>query len=147
MGSSLGPTLANPFLCHYEKLWLDNCPSEFKPVVYRIYVDNIFVLFKPKDHLLSFARYINTTHKYLEFTFDFEQNNSFSFLDVRITSGSKGSSTSVLHKATFSRVFTNFNSFIFESYKTGVIFTLLFLCFAIYSDLQSSHLHIDQSVF
>ena len=22
----LGPTLANAFLCHYKKLWLDNCP-------------------------------------------------------------------------------------------------------------------------
>ena len=26
MGSPLGPTLANAFLCHYEKLWLDSCP-------------------------------------------------------------------------------------------------------------------------
>ena len=24
MGSPLGPTLANAFLCHYEKLWLDS---------------------------------------------------------------------------------------------------------------------------
>ena len=38
MGSPLGPTLANTFLCHYEKLWLDSCPPEFKPVVYRRYV-------------------------------------------------------------------------------------------------------------
>ena len=29
--SSLGPTLANAFLCHYEKEWLDSCPIEFKP--------------------------------------------------------------------------------------------------------------------
>ena len=29
---SLGPTLANAFLYHYEKLWLDHCPSEFKPM-------------------------------------------------------------------------------------------------------------------
>jgi len=35
MGSPLGPTLANAFLCHYEKLWLDKCPLEFKPIVYR----------------------------------------------------------------------------------------------------------------
>ena len=26
MGSPLGPTLANAFLCHYERLWLDSCP-------------------------------------------------------------------------------------------------------------------------
>ena len=41
IGSSIGPTLANPFLCHYKKLWLDNCPPEFKPPVYRISVDDI----------------------------------------------------------------------------------------------------------
>ena len=126
MGSPLAPSLANAFLCHYEKLWLNSCPPEFKPAVYRRYVDDIFVLFKSKDHLLSFAKYMNTRHKNLKFTFDFEQNNSFSFLDVKITRGSNGFSTSVFRKATFSGVFTNFDSFIFESYKTNLIFTLLF---------------------
>ena len=142
MGLSLGPTLANAFLCHYEKLWLDSCPPEFKPVVYRRYVDDIFVLFKSKDHLLLFAKYMNTKHKNLKFTFDFEQNNSFSFLDVKITRGSNGFSTSVFCKATFSGVFTNFYSFIFESYKIVLIFTLLFRCFTICSDMQSFHLEV-----
>ena len=63
MGSPLGSTLANTFLCHYEKLWLDRCPPKFKPVVYRRYVDDVFVLFKSKDHLLLFAKYMNTRHK------------------------------------------------------------------------------------
>ena len=69
---------------------------------------------------------MNTRHKNLKFTFDFEQNNSSSFLDVKITCGSNGFSTSVFRKGTFSGVFTNFDSFIFESYKTNLIFTLLF---------------------
>ena len=34
MGSPLGPTLANVFLCYHEKMWLQKCPSEFKPVIY-----------------------------------------------------------------------------------------------------------------
>ena len=84
MGSPLEATLADAFLCHYEKLWLDSCPPEFKPVVYRRYVGVIFVLFKSKDHLLLFTKYMNTRHKNLKFTFVFEQNNSFSFLDVKI---------------------------------------------------------------
>ena len=46
MGSPLGPTLANAFLSYHEKTWLENWPSEFKPVLYRRYVDDIFVLFK-----------------------------------------------------------------------------------------------------
>ena len=31
MGSPLGPTLANIFLSHHEKKWLDDCPLAFKP--------------------------------------------------------------------------------------------------------------------
>ena len=30
MGSPLGPTLANAFLCHYEKTWLNECPLSLK---------------------------------------------------------------------------------------------------------------------
>ena len=46
MGSLLGPTLANTFLCYDETTWLKNCPKSFKPVYYKRYVDNIFVLFE-----------------------------------------------------------------------------------------------------
>ena len=63
-----------------------------------------------------FAKYMNTRHKNSKFTFDFEQNNSFSFLDVKITHGSNRLSTSVFRKATFIGIFTNCDSFIFESY-------------------------------
>ena len=37
MGSPLGPTLANAFLCHYEKKWLNSCRIEFN----KRQVDNI----------------------------------------------------------------------------------------------------------
>ena len=33
MGSRLGPTLANIFLCFHEQIWFDNCPAEFKPLI------------------------------------------------------------------------------------------------------------------
>ena len=36
MGSPLGPTLASAFLEHFEKNWLQNCPSVFKPHYYRL---------------------------------------------------------------------------------------------------------------
>ena len=35
MGSPSEPTLANIFLCYHEKNWLQNCPFEFKTVIYR----------------------------------------------------------------------------------------------------------------
>ena len=107
----------NDIRMHYEKLWLDNCPPEFKLVIYRWYVDDMFVLFKSKDRLLLFTKYMNGRHKNLKFTFNFGQNNSLSFLDANITRGNKGFSTRVFRKATFSGVFANFDSFILESYN------------------------------
>ena len=62
MGSPLGPTMANVFLSFYEVKWLEQCPKEFKPVCYRRYVDDIFVLFESTVHLLKFRDYFNTCH-------------------------------------------------------------------------------------
>ena len=45
MGSPLGPTLANIFLCYHESNWFKDCPKNFKPIFYKRYVDDIFVLF------------------------------------------------------------------------------------------------------
>ena len=112
MGLPLGPTLANAFLSHYEKIWLKDCPLEFKPVVYRRYVDDIFVLFKSQEHLPSFVNYMNSKHRNMKFTSEYENSNSFSFLDVKVTRCEDGFSTSVFRKPTFSRVFTNFDIFI-----------------------------------
>ena len=51
MGSPLGPTLANDFLCDYKKEWLDNCPSHFKPIVHRIIFLFFFQLKNISSHL------------------------------------------------------------------------------------------------
>ena len=63
MGSPLSPTLANAFLCHYEKEWLDNWPIHFKPVIYKRYLDDAFVLFSFKEHLQLFVDYMKKKHK------------------------------------------------------------------------------------
>ena len=54
MGSPLGPTVANAFLCFHEQIWLNECPDELKPVSYRGYIDDIFVLFRSPVHLEKF---------------------------------------------------------------------------------------------
>ena len=115
MVSSVGLTLANTFLCHYEKTSLKECSSQFKEVLYRRYVDNIFVLFKSKEHLKPFVNYINAKHKHIKFTFETEDSNFFSILDVKINRKNKRFVTSIFHKATFNGVFTNGDSFIFDT--------------------------------
>ena len=62
MGSPLGPTLADAFLCHFWKIWLSECPVEFQPNVYKRYVDDIFVTFDSYTHLLKFVDYMNYQH-------------------------------------------------------------------------------------
>ena len=55
MGSWLGPTIANIFLSsHHEQILLKNCPCEFKPGIYKRYVDDTFLLFWSKDHIEQF---------------------------------------------------------------------------------------------
>ena len=144
MGSPLGPTLANAFLCHYEKEWLDKCPSYFKPIVYKRYVDDIFVLFSSQEHLQLFVNYMNKQHKCIKFTSETECNNSFSFLDVNIIRHNKQFKTSVYKKPTFSGVFTHYESYLDQSYKKSLIFTLLFRCYSICSDYSLFHLEIEK---
>ena len=45
MVSFLGPTLANVFMCHFENIWLENCPSYFKPIAYRRFPEDTCLLF------------------------------------------------------------------------------------------------------
>ena len=84
MGSLLGPTLANAFLCYYEKEWLDSCPIEFKPKLYKRYVDNTFAMFQARDHVKKFVDYMNKKHLHIRFIFEVEDQNSFSLLDIKI---------------------------------------------------------------
>ena len=62
MGSPLGPTLANAFLCHYENEWLHSCPIEYKPKHYKRCIDDIFVMFRSRNHVKKFVDYMNTKH-------------------------------------------------------------------------------------
>ena len=130
MGYPLGPTLANAFLCHFEKQWLD-CPQDFCPNIYRRYVDDIFVTFNSYEQLKRFVEYMNKKHPNIKFTFKHEHNNSFSFLDVKKCRENNKITTSVYRKPTFSGVFTNFKSFITTVYKFGLVYTLLHRCFNI----------------
>ena len=76
MGSPLGPHLANAFLCHFESKWFEDCPTEFKPLYYRRYVDDIFVLFKDAGHVEKFQNYMNSLHPSLSFTSEKEKEDT-----------------------------------------------------------------------
>ena len=126
MDSPVGTTLANSFLCHHKKRWLDKCPEEFKPVFYRGYVDDIFVLFIKEEHLKLFLNYFNSCHENIKFTSEKETNNKLSFLDIEISRDKNLFITSVYGKPTFSGVFSHYDSFISRGYKFNLASTLIF---------------------
>ena len=100
MGSPWGPSFANTFLCYHEKFWLDNCPRDFKPLIFRLYVDDCFVIFRCPDHVKPFLDYLNSQHNSIKFSTETEVNNTLPFLDVLIERNN-GFSISVYRKPTF----------------------------------------------
>ena len=144
MGSPLGPTLANIFLCYHESNWLSDCPKDFKPVYYKRYVDDVFVLFNKPEHAQFFLEYMNKKHKNMVFSIETEINGSLSFLDVKIFRENDKFVTSVFRKETFSGVYTNFISCIPLEYKFGLVHTLLKCCFNLSSDFLKFHHEVDK---
>ena len=147
MGSSIAPTLTNIFMSNLEQNLLRNCPSEFKPLFYRRYVEDTFVLFKNIEHAEEFKTYINSCHPSINFTMDKEQDCKLSFLDVNIerTSTETCSTfvTSVYRKPSFSGLGTSFYSFVPFMYKINAIFTLVHRAFQLSSNYHLLHVELN----
>ena len=92
---------------------------------------------------------MNSKHKNIKFTFETEDSNNFSFLYVKITRKNKRFVTSIFRKATFSGVYTNYDCFILETCKTGLVHTLLFRFFKIWSSMENFHIEVEhlRSIF
>ena len=92
--------------------------EEFKPVYYRRYVDNIFVLFRSHDHFIKTNLLFINLQDYLNKCY---LNMTFSFAEEKITT--------VYRKPTFSGVYTQLDSFLTTTYKFGMICTMAFRYF------------------
>ena len=103
-------------------------------MIYKRYVDYISVIVSSKEHLQLFVNYMKKQYKYLKLTSEAENDNSFSFLDIKITRNNQQFKTSVYRKPTFSVVFTHNESYLDQIYKKLLNDTLLFRCFSIFSD-------------
>ena len=83
MGSPLAPVLANLFVGHNEKDWIENYKGS-KILFYRRYVDDTFCVFEREQDAVSFYNYINSQHPNIRFTLDKEVDNKLAFLDVLV---------------------------------------------------------------
>ena len=85
------------------------------------FVDEILLLFRTKDHVQKFKNYLNKQHKNITFTSEIEEYGLLSFMDITITAENNKLVTSVYRKPTFGGVFTNFENFIPDTHKRGLI--------------------------
>ena len=139
MGSPLGPTIANIFLCYWEEKWIEKCPNQFKPKYYNRFMDDTFLLFSSENHAKKFFRYINSRHKNMSFTSEVEEGGKLAFLDVLVTRIGNYFCTSLYRKPTFSGLYSHYKSFMPDSYKRGLVYTLLHRAHVLCSSWDKFH--------
>ena len=140
MGIPLGPTLANTFMCFYEKIWLRDCPDDFRPILYRRFIDDTFLLFRDSAHVNKFYHYLNQKHPNIKFTKEIESNKSLSFLDVEIVKSNNAFATNVYRKPSFTGQGFSFHSFCPFNVKIAVLKTYLHRAY----DICSTYVSLDR---
>ena len=143
MGSPLGPSFANCFMGHHEEKWLDDCPLDFRPLYYKRFVDDCFILFRNTEHIPKFQAYLNSKHENIKFTVEQEHEGTLPFLDVFLTRKGNTITTAIYRKPTFTGLGINYLSFIPNMFKINAIKTLMYRCFHLSSDWISTHIEIE----
>ena len=135
MGSPLAPILANLFMGSHEKDWIERAQVA-KTTFYKRDVDDIFEVFESKLDAGIFHRYLITKHKNIKFTYEKQVKNDLPFLDILI-SNDENLRTSVFRKKTYPGLLFNYFSFVPDSYKYGLIKTLIDRIYKFNSTLTS----------
>ena len=134
MGSPLSATLANAFLSHHEKLWLEECPPDFKPIIYKRYVDDTFLVFRHRNHIPLFFDYINSKHPNIAFTKEEECEKKLPFLDIMVTKENNQLTTGLYRKPTFTGLGLKFMSHCCMKFKINSITTLIHRAYTLSSN-------------
>ena len=77
-------------------------------MLYKRYVDDLFVLFKRPEHVKPFVDYMNSKHKNINFSFETEKDEEMLFLDVNVFHENGKFVTKVYRKETFTGVYITF---------------------------------------
>ena len=103
------------------------CPVHYKSISIKIYVDSTFLLLLSELHVTKLLNYTNSKSRNISVTVKGEENNSFSFLDMKFVRD-VGKLQPI-----FSGVLTHLESFLPISYRYNLISTLLHYDFIICS--------------
>ena len=123
MGSPLAPVLANLFMGYHEKDWKEKA-QVMKTTFYKRYVNDIFAVFESELDAETFHTYLNTKRKNIKFTYEKQIENKLPFLDI-LRGNNKTLQTLVFHKKTYTGLLLSSFSFVPDSYKYGLIKTLI----------------------
>ena len=82
-------------------------------------------MFNSEQDAEEFFKFLNAQHPNIKFTFEKEKDGKLTFLDVLISKTHQDLCTSVYRKMTSIGLYTDFVSFTPDSYKIGLIKTLM----------------------
>lgn len=139
MGSPLGPTFANFYMGHLEKLVFEQME---KPSIYTRYVDDIFLQVNSEGDLIHLKE-VFEKNSVLKFTYEMSMNKKLPFLDVMVTSDNGKFSTSVYHKPTSIGSCLNANSECIMRYKDSVVFSFLNRAYKISQNWLDFHKEVE----
>ena len=103
----------------------------------------LMIYFSSLNQAEKFKKYLSSKHPNIKFSLEKENDGRLSFLDINIFREKGKFVTNVYRKKTLSGVYTNFNSFIPETFKTGLMASLLFRCFNLCSEFVKFHHNIN----
>ena len=98
MGCLLGSVLANIFMCSFQSKWLRDCPNYFKPVFYRSYINDIFVLFSYPNHADKFREHLSSKYPNINFSIEKEKDGCLPFSDANIFRENEKFATNIYRK-------------------------------------------------
>ena len=139
MGSSLGPILANIWMCYLEEKYFVD--SILYPKFYRRYVDDTFCLFDDEKTAMEFLDFINNLDDSTKFDIEVESEDKLGFLDTYVHRSASMPFTEVSTKvkATDRGLFYAFESFVPASYKISLIKCLIYRVYTIASSYTIFH--------
>ena len=123
MGSTLGPLMANVFMCHLEeKLTRDG----MMPSLYQRYVDDTLARMPSTDAAADFLTTFNGLRPSLKFTMELPVDNIIPFIGIEIISKEWNKlETRAYRKLTNTGLLLHFHSHVDKRFKTGLLKTML----------------------
>ena len=110
MGNPLSPVIANIFMCQIDKLQ----NFDIRPKIMLRYLDDYFVISKLTIRQMSLSiNKINNSFPTIKLTTEKEQDNSLSFLDLKLIKSEGKIKTRIFRKTTCKNFLLNFNSYCF----------------------------------